>query len=51
MLPYQLYNDLDIRSLYRERLYRPIFRNLLIITYATLLVWKSTTYTTILATY
>jgi len=50
MLPCQLYNDLDTYFLYRERPYRPIFRNLLTITYTTLLVPKSTAYTTILAT-
>ena len=51
MLPYQLYNDLDTRSLYRERPYRPIFKNLLTITYTTLLVLKSTAYTAVSATY
>ena len=35
MPPYQLYNDLDIRSLYRERPYRHTFKSLLTITYAT----------------
>jgi hypothetical protein len=45
------YNNLDTHSLYRERLYRPIFRNLLTITYTTLLVLKSTAYTAISATY
>jgi hypothetical protein len=48
---YQLYNDLDTRSLYRERLYGPIFKSLLTITYTTLLVLKSTAYTAVLATY
>jgi hypothetical protein len=40
---------LDTCSLYRERLYRLIFRNLLTITCATLLVLKSTAYTAVLA--
>jgi len=50
MLPYQLYNNLDTRSLYRERLYGPILRNLLTITRTTLPVLKSTAYTAVLAT-
>ena len=50
MLPYQSYDNLDTRSLYRERLYGPIFRNLLTITRATLLVLKSTAYTAVSAT-
>jgi len=50
MLPYQLYNNLDTRSLYRERPYGPIFRNLLTITRATLPVLKSTACTAVSAT-
>jgi len=50
MLPCQLYNNLDTRSLYGERLYRPIFRNLLTITRATLPVRRSTVYIIVLAT-
>jgi hypothetical protein len=46
----EINNDLDTRSLYRERLYGPIFRNLLTITRTTLPVLKSTTYTAVLAT-
>jgi len=50
MLPYQLYDDLDTRSLYKERLYGPIFRNLSTITRATLPVRRSTVYIIVLAT-
>ena len=38
-------------TLYKEKLYGPIFRNLLTITYTILLVQKSTTYTAVSATY
>ena len=48
--PYKLYDDLDTRSLYGERLYGPIFRNLLTITRTTSLVRKSTAYTAVSAT-
>ena len=41
MLPSQLYNNLNTRSLYKERPYGYIFKSLLTITYATLLVRKS----------
>ena len=50
MSPYQLYDDLDTRSLYRERLYGPTFRNLSTITRATLPVLRSTAYTAVSAT-
>ena len=46
----QLHNDLNTHSLYRERPYGLIFKSLLTITYATLLVQKSIDYTAILAT-
>ena len=51
MLLSQLYNDLDTRSLYREKLYRRTFKSFLTITYATLLVPRSTAYIVALATY
>ena len=41
----------NTRSLYRERLYRPIFKSPLTIAYATSLVLRSTAYTAALATY
>ena len=50
MLPGQLYNNLDTRSLYGERPYKYIFRNPLTITHATLLVQKSTACTAVSAT-
>ena len=51
MSPYQLYNNLDTHSLYRERLYGCTFKSLLTITYTTLPARKCTAYTTALATY
>ena len=50
MLPCQLYDNLDTRSLYKERPYGRTFRNPLTITRASLLVQKSTAYTAVLAT-
>jgi hypothetical protein len=51
MPPCQLYNNLDTCSLYRERLYGPIFKSLLTIIYATSPVLRSTAYTATSATY
>jgi hypothetical protein len=50
MLPYQLYDDLDTRSLYRERPYGPTFKSLLTTTHATSPVLRSTAYTAASAT-
>jgi hypothetical protein len=42
---------LNTYSLFKERLYRPIFKSYLNIIYITLLVLKSTAYTAVLAIY
>ena len=50
MLPSQLHDNLDTRSLYGERPYGRTFKSLLTITYVTLLVLRSAACTAVLAT-